>query len=270
MRYAAFERLVLVLGGASVLATLALASSTGLQLQDVAAQLMVFGVLVGAVHWGRRGGFIAAIIASITYVVIWIPMLEPDTITAQLLTVMFLRVLAYGLIGIVGGTLCGKMKYVLASLEQGSRVDEVTGIFSEQMLARLIDAAAARFERYAEPFCLVVIELAGDSLRAPITNRDRVLVRHVASHIRGDIRMMDEACRIDDGRFVVLLPHTPKSGGVIVADRLAKDLGKTAAATDQGCSARAQCLCAAEDTEAIAKFRSGLRAGIEDQVLSPA
>jgi hypothetical protein len=270
MKYSTFERLVLVLGGASVLATLALASRAPLLTQEVVAQLLVFGVLFGAVHWGRRGGFAAAVIASVTYVVIWIPLLEPGDLTPQIMVLMALRVLAYGLIGIIGGALCSKMKYVLASLEQSSGVDEVTGVFSEMMLARLLDGATGRFERYQEPFCLIVLEPTQTALRAPTTNRERATVRHVAAHVQSDIRMVDEAARTLDGRLMVLLPHTPKDGGSIVTERLTKGVARTVGNGDQGDAFMLRCLGAAEDSEAIAKLRSALHVPIEDQALSPA
>ncbi len=270
MKYATFERLVLVLGGASVLATLALASRTPLLRQEVIAQLLVFFVLFGAVHWGRRGGFATAVIASVTYVALWIPELEPGMWTTQILGLILLRVVAYGLIGIVGGALCSRMKYVLASLEQASGVDDVSGVYSEQMLARLLDGAMGRFERYQEPFCVVVLEPKVESLRAPSTNRERALVRHIAGHIRGDIRMVDEAARTSDGRLVVLLPHTPKEGGIVVLDRLTKGVNRLAGDVGQQDAFTLRCLGAAEDGESIATIRGGLQLPSEVPALSPA
>ena len=62
MKYSSFERLVLVLGGASVLATLALTYRTAFLLQEVIAQLLLFGVLVNLAVYLTCGigGFIVA------------------------------------------------------------------------------------------------------------------------------------------------------------------------------------------------------------------
>ena len=269
MKYEAFERLVLLLGAASVLATLAIASGTPLLAQEIVAQLLVFVVLVGAVHWGRRGGLLAAIGASLVYAAMWIFSADLTEMTPQLLALMLTRVFAYGLIGIVGGALCAKMKYVLASLEHASGVDGVTGIYSEQMLAPLLDNATARFERYVEPYSLIVIEPRQLAMRSPSNSRERALVRRVAGHIRGDIRLMDDAGRTADGRFVVILPHTDKSGGQVATDRLLKNLRTSAGANDPG-SFDGHCLGAAEDATAIAKLRAGLTGPGENHVLSPA
>ena len=46
--------------------------------------------------------------------------------------------------------------------------------------------------------------------------RQRAVVRTVANYLRGDVRMVDEVARLDDGRFLVILPHTRREGGRVV------------------------------------------------------
>lgn len=262
MKYASFERLVLTLGAASVLATLALTYRTGILIQEVVAQLLMFGVLFAAVHWGRRGGFIAAIVASLLYIAMRIPLLSATSnITSQTFVMILTRVLAYGLIGIVGGELSTRMKYVLAGLERSSELDDVTGIFSEQALAPLLDRAHGRFARYDEPYCVVVLQPTQGPLATPSTTRERTLLRHVAGHIRSDIRLVDEAGRLVDGRFVVLLPHTQKEGASIVAERLGKGVKGIVSGANAG-TFSAQCLGAAEDADALDSLRRSL--GVSD------
>jgi len=258
MKYASFERLVLTLGAASVLATLVLTYHTGILIQEVVAQLLVFGVLFAAVHWGRRGGFIAAIAASVAYIAMRIPLLSTtSSITTQTFVMILTRVLAYGLIGIVGGELSTRMKYVLAGLERSSELDDITGIFSQQALAPLLDRAHGRFARYDEPYCVVVLQPAQGPLTTPSTTREHALLRRVAGHIRSDIRLVDEAGRLTDGRFVVLLPHAPKEGGSVVAERLGKGIQAIVSGTSTGVFT-AQCLGAAEDADALDELRAGL------------
>ena len=270
MKYSSFERLVLVLGGASVLATLALTYRTAFLMQEVIAQLLLFGVLFAAVHWGRRGGFFAALIASVAYIAMRIPLLDTTSgITTATFVSMLTRVLAYGLIGILGGELCTRMKYVLAGLEESAGLDSLTGIYSEHTLAHLIDTAQARFERYQEQYCLIVLRAPQGPLSAPTTNRERALVKQVAGHIRSDIRLVDEAGRTNDGRFIILLPHSAKGGGDVVTERLAHSVRSIGGgeAADFAC----RCLGAAEDAEALAQLRAELEPALEGgQVLSPA
>ncbi len=74
MKYRLFEGIVLVVGGAAILGSVLLSFGAPLITEEVIAQLLLFGVLVGAVHWGRNGGFIAATIASLIYIVMRIPL----------------------------------------------------------------------------------------------------------------------------------------------------------------------------------------------------
>ena len=65
MKYTRFEELVLVIGGVTILGSIAVSYSGGPpELVAVTAQLMLFGVLVAAVRFGRRGGLIAAVVAA--------------------------------------------------------------------------------------------------------------------------------------------------------------------------------------------------------------
>ena len=273
MRYAAFERLVLVLGGASVLATLALASRTPLLVQEVIAQLLVFGVLVGAVHWGRRGGFAAAIIASVACIVaIWIPELGPGEMTTQILVLMLLRVLAYGLIGIVGGALCAQDE--VRACQSGA----VVGRRRRQRHLLRADARAPPRRRHralrALPGALLRRRLRADD-RTPSASPRRTARRATRARRR---RVTSEATSGSwtrqhapaDGRFVVLLPHTPKEGGRSSRSAWQRvstgQSASTATASPSRCAASAQ----AEDTDSIARLRAGLQVPSEDQALSPA
>ena len=248
MKYAWFERIVLLLGGASILVTFALTYQSGLFLEEVIAQVLLFGVLAAAVHWGRRGGFVAAVAASIIYIVLRIPLVTADpALTGDVMLLILARVVTYGLVGIVGGELAMRMKYVLAGLESSSSIDEASGIFNDRAMARLLDAARGRFERYGEPYSIVLLEV-DTSLTADFKPaKARAVLRGIAGYIRNDIRLVDEAGRLADGRFMVLLPHTPKPGAEVVAERLVH--GMRAALTSGTDGVRARCVGASDEFE---------------------
>lgn len=268
MKYVWFERIVLVLGGASILATFGLTYGTDIFLQEVIAQVMLFAVLFAAVHWGRRGGFIAALIASLVYIVLRIPLVTADpTVTSDVLVMILTRVAAYGLIGIVGGEIAMRMKYVLAGLENSSSIDQLSGLYNERIMRTSLDSARARFTRYQEPFSVVIVE-ADQSLIADFKpSKQRAIIRGVAGYIRGDVRLVDEAGRLSDGRFMVLLPHTPKEGGAAVAERLATGVRAALHATPG--SIRVRTLGPSDDFE-LADLTDRLSAVQDDQVPSPA
>ena len=268
MKYAWFERIVLALGGASILLTFGLTYGSTIFVEEVAGQVMLFAVLFAAVHWGRRGGFVAALAASLVYIVLRIPLVTADpTVTSDVLVMILTRVLAYGLIGIVGGEIAMRMKYVLAGLENSSSIDDLSGLYNERIMLHALDSARARYARYGEPFSVVLVDADRSAFADFKPSKQRAVIRGVAGYVRNDVRLVDEAGRLNDGRFMVLLPHTPKEGAVVVAERLAKGVRSALGAGPEVVRVRA--LGASDEVE-LASLGERLASGSTDQALSPA
>lgn len=259
MQYSRFEQLVIGLGAISILGALALSMQNGGPgYVEIAAQVMLLGVLIAAVHWGRRGGLIAAIVASVLYILFRIPALSSDAgFTVEALAYLVVRIAAYGLVGIVGGEVCTRIKYVFARFDDSNTIDDWSRVYNQHHASRALDLARARYTRYGEPFSLVVVTLSPALFAGVSPSRQRSLVRAVAKYLRDDIRMVDEVSRLDDGRFTVMLPHTPQDGGQVVNERLAAGVRKTLGARSE--SVTSVCLGAAEDTVALATLNDGLR-----------
>jgi len=258
MKYSRFEQLIIGVGGLAILGSLALSlQSGGPGLVEVVAQLLLFGVLVVAVHWGRRGGMYAAIVASLIYIALRVPVLSSsDNLTVEGLVFMVARIAAYGLVGIIGGEVCSRIKYVFARFDDSNTIDDWSRVYNQRHASRAIEQARARYTRYGEPFSLVLVTLAPAITGTLTPQRQRSLVRAVANYLRDDIRMVDEVSRLEDGRFIVLLPHTPREGGEVVTARLAAGVRQTVGAKPE--SVTAQCMGAAEDTVALAALNTEL------------
>jgi len=252
MRYSRFEQLALGVGALFILAAMLFsAHDGGPSPKEIVAQLMLLGVMAAAVHFGRRGGFAAAVLASAIYTLMSVPeLLAQQGLTSSGLLLLFTRIAAYGLVGIVGGEACGRLRYALARIGNSTDFDEWSQVFNQRHASETLRKAMAAHERYGAPFALVLVTLA-PSITADIgPQRTRTLVRGVANQLRGDVRMVDEVARLDDGRFFVLLPHTPYEGGVVVAGRLAAVTRQLLGAREE--SVAATCFSAAEDGIALA------------------
>lgn len=258
MKYSRFEQLIIGVGGLAIVGSLLLSlQSGGPGLVEIVAQLLLFGVLVIAVHWGRRAGMYAAIAASLIYIALRIPVLSSsENLTVEGLIFILARIAAYGLVGIVGGEACSRIKYVFARFDDSNTIDDWSRVYNQRHASRAIEQARARYTRYGEPFSLVLITLSPAITAEMTAPRQRSLVRAVANYLRDDIRMVDEVGRLDDGRFVVLLPHTPRDGGEVVTARLAAGVRQTVGAKPE--SVTAQCMGAAEDTVALAALNTEL------------
>lgn len=251
MKYSRFEALVAAVGAAAILGSILFAYQGTLVIEEVAAQLLLLGVLLGAVHWGRNGGFIAALGASLIYVIARIPMaLDEEHLTGTVASLILVRVLTYGLVGIVGGELCSRIRYIFARLEDSNSIDEWSRLYNEKLIGRSLSSAAGQYSRYQTPYSVIVLEMSAALFADLRASKQRSLVRGVADYIRNDIRLVDEAGRLDDGRFVVVLPHTPKEGGRVVSERLHKGVCDTVGAKPE--SIGTTLLGADEDAQQIA------------------
>ena len=82
------------------------------------------------------------------------------------------------------------------------------------------------------------------------------MMRAVATHIRDDVRLVDDVGRLDDGRFVLLFPQTPKAGGGVAAERVSETVRDLLGARDESVSTRV--LGAPEDLTELQSLRDAI------------
>ena len=251
MTYPRFERVAIVLSAVIVLATTLVTLRPFPGLIEIVAQLLVLLVLVGALHWGRRGGAAAGVIAAVAYILMRTPDITLHGFTPQLTWLVAIRVVTYGLIGVVGGDLCGRLKYVLAELDDSAALDRVTGVYSHGYVARAAREALGLFERYATPFSIVFVDAP-----EPPARRYREGARTIASHLREAVRLVDDVGRLADGRFVLLLHHTSRSGADTVMRRVRAVFRDSPQLDDEGL--RTDLLGTPEDLIALRTFVADL------------
>lgn len=266
--YPRFERLVI--GSTALFVGLRIGASVlrgGADPAEVVGELAFIFVAAAAVHWGRKAGTLAALAACIVYLALQLPLLAAGLSSAALLLIVS-RMAGYCLVGIVGGEIFSRVKYVYARSSGTDVIDDWSLVYNQRFVARALEKAIERHRRYKEPFSVVILSL---SPSLPPTGRPeqlRATVRTVASFLRDDVRMVDDVARIDDGRFVVLLPHTPAAATRLVAERLATGVCQTLGAKRNCISTR--CLNAGEDPAGFQEFAISIGAISVDGVLQPA
>ncbi len=262
MKYSRFETLVLAVGVVAIIGSLFFSIDASPVFEEVVAQLMLLGVLLGAVHWGRKGGFVAATLASMIYIVMRIPMMvEQGGFTMDVASLILVRVLTYGLVGIVGGELCGRIKYIFAKMEDSSSIDEWSKVYNQRFISRAIETAIGQFERYETDFSVVLIDISDQILTDLRPSRQRALIRGIASYLRNDIRLVDELGRLEDGRFIAVLPHTTREGAEVVAGRLHNGVCDTIGAKSE--SVTVDVLATPEDVSRLSELRERLTAAVQ-------
>lgn len=91
-----------------------------------------------------------------------------------------------------------------------------------EFLKRLLLMEVKRSRRYRYPIALLLLELDQLSERTAhlsATQRTAMLAEMLGL-LSGGVRDIDVIVPTADGRFVAFLPHTPKAGAVVVAERL--------------------------------------------------
>ncbi len=234
MTYRRFEELVIALGVAAVSAALLLSLPGGLTAAEVLPELLLLGVLVGAVHWGRRGGFTAAAIAALIDVAYSVPLLsQPAGTDWATVGLLVTRLAAYGIVGILGGEVCVRVRHAFIRLENEGSFDEWSSLYNQRFFGRQLDVAISRCERYNEPASVVLLTISpGYEAKRPA--RQHAIVREIAAELLDGVRNADVVARLDDGRFALLLPHTPKCAAENVGSRIRTAVRLLVAMPDDG------------------------------------
>jgi diguanylate cyclase (GGDEF)-like protein len=242
----------MTLGGIAIASSVFLGPTTSPMPFEVLGQLLLIGVLFGALHWGRDGGFIAAVIATLIYVMVRIPMLTSEGLSSEMVTLIAVRALAYGVVGIVGGEVSGRIKYIFASMGGSPLIDELTHVYNARHAGQTVRRGLGQYQRYGTPYSAVCVRIVASLTEGFRPARQRAILRSVASHLRNDIRMVDDVAYVGGNEFVLLLPHTGMGGALVAADRVRLGLLDLLGAKED--SVAVEIVSAPEDAGALAEL----------------
>lgn len=229
MKYARFEVIVLGFGAIIILASILFAASGPPITEEIIAQVLLFVVLASAVYGGRKAGFIAALLVSAAYLALRVPLVMADQgLSLDLAGMLTVRVLGYGVVGIVGGQACDHLRSMFSEYNECQGVDPWSKTCNQRFITRALDTALGEYQRYDMLFSAAIVNVSPDVLSNLSPARHRELVHTLAQHIKNDIRVVDEIGRLDDGSFLLVFPHTPSEGALAIADRLRRELPKVA------------------------------------------
>ena len=99
--------------------------------------------------------------------------------------------------------------------------DDATGLFNEQFFRVSLDTRVSAARRHLRPVAVVLVQVSeGVREGAPEPAAPDV----VAESVRSTLRDADTACRLDDGRFALILEDTPENGAVWTVERVRRAL----------------------------------------------
>ena len=101
--------------------------------------------------------------------------------------------------------------------------DGATGLFNEHYFAVAVDSRVAAARRHLRPVAIIQLSVSrpgeADNMADPVA---------VSSAVRATLRDSDTACRMDDGRFAIILEDTPEEGAILTAERLRRAMATAA------------------------------------------
>lgn len=100
--------------------------------------------------------------------------------------------------------------------------DPLTGLHNKGFITMKLEEEFKKAQRYGNPFALLLVEIDNleDVRRTHGKSAAQEMLLEVAGVFLCESRDVDAAGRVDDGRFVLLLPNTDLKGARVMADRV--------------------------------------------------
>lgn len=258
MNYRRLETLVIVTGAVLALAgVLLMPEALQQSWPEVAAHLATVVVLAAAAHWGRDAGMIAAVVAVLGYAAVRVPALITSGLTPDVARSFVAYAAIYACVGIVGGEIFSRLRYLVTRVGESALLDEQTGVLNCSYCGQALASALSAHERYDRPLSLVVLTLNPSVLSTLAAPAQRKLLRTAAASLRNDMRVVDDVGHLGEGRFLLTLRETPRDGAQVVAERVRLHVCHELGVAETSVTTRV--LAAPEDLEAMATLARSLQ-----------
>lgn len=219
MEYKGFQRTMAFFGALLILISTALVLVSTRNIQEVVGQLLFFLILIGALLYGKRGGIITAILATVIYTTLHFPTILSMGI-APVLPLILVRAAIYCVAGPLGGEIFSRIKQFMIEAGRSDFVDNDTKLFNGGYFGTLVDMEAKKFERYNTISSVLLLTIDKETTEMYLAEPKTPGIKYIADGVVGNVRLVDEVGIIDRNTFGVILPFTPREGAEVVAKRL--------------------------------------------------
>lgn len=182
-----------------------------------------------------------AVLAGVTYLAASLAPIDGSSPGDLGLATVAVNVTAIGLVAYVATIVAGEHRRSRDEAIRLSTIDPLTGLFNRTFFFAAVEREIARSDRSGRGFCLLMIDL--DDLKV-VNDRfghfvgDRLL-EAVGRIIGTRVRRIDTAARYGGDEFVVLLPETDLSGGLVLAEKIRQGTAALRVQTGDGGTIRA-------------------------------
>lgn len=110
-----------------------------------------------------------------------------------------------------------------ASVDGDKITDEETGLYAEHYFLANVEQRVSAARRHLRPVAVALIEVVENPADKPVSHVDP---NEVTEALIETLREADTACRLDDGRYALILEDTPENGAIWTVERIRRRLGE--------------------------------------------
>jgi two-component system cell cycle response regulator len=110
---------------------------------------------------------------------------------------------------------------LLDGAPDGSLTDLESGLYNEEFFRVTLEARVSAARRHLRPVAVVLLQVA-EGVREGAAELTAPTI--VGGCVKATLRDADTACRLDDGRFALVLEDTPENGAVWTVERVRRAL----------------------------------------------
>lgn len=221
---------------------------------EILGQALFVPVLFASLHYGRRAGFISALLAALIFIV---AKFNSDSIQMSTFLPEYIlaRAAIYGLVGIIGGEIASRMKYILIKFEDSALIDKQTNLYSQTYTIKVIERNVQKYQRYFRSFSIAIVELQHSKFDVFNWSLRKKMILRTASAIRDNVRIVDEVGRWNECSFYIIMPDTMTADAKTAVNRVQnlvlKQLGETKTFKDNDLHLETKVLTYPDDREEI-------------------
>jgi diguanylate cyclase (GGDEF)-like protein len=195
--------------------------------------LYLLVIIVSALTLGKLATLLEMALIAACYIWLGYPQRHDDLFSLSFGAMLLAQIAPMVLVAYITTMLSADIRRAYGHMKVLAQTDELTGVLNMRAFTAISERIFRQAQRYARPFSVMMID--SDSLKDvndqyghEAGNR---LLRMTVQCIQAQLRQTDLLARYGGDEFVVLLPETPCSGAMGVAERIRRGIETSPLAT---------------------------------------
>lgn len=195
--------------------------------------LYLLVIIVSALTLGKLATLLEMALITGCYVWLGYPQRHEEVFSLPFGAKLLTQISPMLLVAYITTMLSADIRRAYGHMKLLAETDELTGVLNMRAFSAISERLFRQAERYARPFSVLMVD--SDSLKAVNDTHGHEagnrLLRMTVQCIQQELRQSDLVARYGGDEFVVLLPETPCSGAMGVAERIRRSIENTPLAT---------------------------------------